>query len=137
MDISKFQLGGEWLELKVKHQDGEMPLKLLVKPLSAPEQMDLGELARKNTKKFIAKTDDLVLDWDLTEEGERFPCTPENKKKVLPYLTFMSLIEDEEPQDVEEKKDEEPQDVEPKKAARTVGIAVIEFAQNFDNFIKN
>lgn len=124
MDIAKFQLGGEWLELKIK--GGKLNLNVMVKPLSDKEQLEMAGTAKKEDMiKFLDEIKGLVLDWDLTEGKEPLRCNEVNKKKYLPYLVNMTL----EKEKVEGEDDED--------SGKTVGLAILEFAQNFNNFIKN
>ena len=89
MDVSKFQIKGEWLELEIKSKKVEGPMKFLVKPLSSDEQMDMAEVGREDRKAFLNKIQDLVLDWDLTKNGEKLECDAESKSVYLPYLIPM------------------------------------------------
>lgn len=126
MDISKFQLGGEWLTLNI---EGGKSLKVMVKPLSDKEQFDLASVAKKeDLNLMLDKVKTLILDWDLTEGKESLKCNKLNKEKYLPYLINMSLAKEE--KDGKEEDDE-------KKIPGTIGVSILEFAQNFNNFIKN
>ncbi len=132
MDVSKFQLEGEWLEVEVKSKNVIGPLRFKVKPLSSDEQIDLAEAGKGNIKDFLKQINELVLDWDLEDEKEKLICDDENKKKYLPYLIGMrvklekdddSMIEDEEGKKI--------------KIIKSVGVTIISFAQDFGNFVKN
>lgn len=137
MDVSKFQIKGEWLELEVKSKKLVGPLKFLIKPLSSDEQLDMADLGREERKKFLAKIQDLVLDWDLTKNGEKLECNDENKKSYLPYLIPMTLKEKKEEEEKEITADMDLDKPKPKKIPGTVGLAILGFAQDFTNFIKN
>ena len=148
MDVSKFQIKGEWLELEVESKKVIGPLKFLIKPLSSDDQLDMADIGREDKKGFLNKIMDLVLGWNLTENGSPLECSDENKKSYLPYLIPMNLKEEKkkkEETETEESKeiladedlDEKP---EPKRARfiqDTVGLRILGFAQDFTNFIKN
>jgi len=136
MDVSKFQMKGEWLELEVESKKLVGPLKFLVKPLSSDEQLDMAEIGRESSKKFLTKVQDLVMDWDLTKNGEKLECNEENKESFLPYLIPMSLKKEEE-EEKEVTADEDLDKPKVKKIPGTVGLAILGFAQDFANFIKN
>ena len=142
MDVSKFQIKGEWLELEVESKKVIGPLKFLVKPLSSDDQLDMADIGREDKKGFLNKILDLILDWNLTQNGSPLECSDENKKSYLPYLIPMNLKK--------EKKKEEPEEImadedldkkpEPKRARfiqDSVGLRILGFAQDFSNFIKN
>ena len=122
LDVSKFQLDGEWLELRIKSKEGEKTLRIKLKPLSTEDQLDMAEVGGKDIKEFFVNIKDVVLDWDLKTGEEALPCTDENKKKYLPFLITLKLAEDTEKEEG---------------AKSIVGYKIMEFAQNFDNFIKN
>jgi len=84
MDVSKFQIKGEWLELEVESKKLIGPLKFMVKPLTSDDQLDMAEISREDKKGFLNKILDLVLDWDLTKNGEPLLCDDENKKAYMP-----------------------------------------------------
>jgi hypothetical protein len=132
MDVSKFQLEGEWLELEVESKNVTGSLEFKVKPLSSDEQIDLAEAGEGNIKDFLLKVNELVLDWNLEDGESKLVCDDENKKKYLPYLIGMrvklekgddSTIEDEEGKKI--------------KVIKSVGLTIISFAQDFGNFVKN
>ena len=146
MDVSKFQINGEWLELEVESKKVIGPLKFLVKPLSSDDQLDMAEISREDKKGFLNKILDLVLGWNLTKNGEPLLCDDESKKAYMPYLIPMNLKEEKE----KKKKEEEPkeiladEDLDKKPEAKrarfiqdTVGLRILGFAQDFTNFIKN
>jgi len=144
MDVSKFQIKGEWLELEVKSKKVIGPLKFLVKPLSSDDQLDMADVSREDKKGFLNKIQDLVLDWNLTKNGETLPCDAENKAAYLPYLIPMNLKEEEKEEDEKPKEILADEDLdkkpEPKRARfvqDTVGLRILGFAQDFTNFIKN
>lgn len=136
MDVSKFQIKGEWLELEVESKKIEGPLKFLVKPLSSDDQLDMADIGREDKKGFLNKIQDLVIDWNLTQNGAHLECSDENKKSFLPYLIPMNLKKEKE----EEKEIIADEDLDKSKLEKipdTVGLAILGFAQDFGNFIKN
>lgn len=136
MDVSKFQIEGEWLEVEVKSKKVTGPLKFLVKPLSSDDQLDMADMGRENRKEFLIKIQDLVLDWDLTKDGKKLDCNDENKKSFLPFLIPMELKEEKE-EEKEVMADEDLDEPKSKKIPGSVGLAILGFAQDFGNFIKN
>jgi hypothetical protein len=78
MDVSKFQLQGEWLELEIDSKE-ERSLKLKIIPLSTNEQIDIAEIAGKGIKEFLEKIHDLVIEWDLKEGNQDLECNEERK----------------------------------------------------------
>ncbi|MCK5127902.1 MAG: hypothetical protein KAR42_16715 [candidate division Zixibacteria bacterium] len=141
MDVSKFQIKGEWLELEVKSKKVIGPLKFLVKPLSSDDQLDMADIGRDDKKQFLNTILDLVLDWNLTQNGQKLPCDAENKELYLKYLIPMNLKEKEEEKEKETKEIMADEDLDKPKPARiipdTVGLSILGFAQDFSNFIKN
>ncbi|MCK4759029.1 MAG: hypothetical protein KAT69_03225 [Candidatus Aminicenantes bacterium] len=137
MDVSKFQIKGEWLELEVKSKKLIGSLKFLVKPLSSSEQLDMADIGRESRTEFLDKIQDLVIDWNLTKNEQKLECNDENKKSFLPYLIPMTLKEEEKEEEKEITADEDLDKPKPKKIPGTVGLAILGFAQDFTNFIKN
>ncbi len=164
MDVSKFQLEGEWLELEVESKNVDGPLRFKIKPLSSDEQIDLAEAGEGNIKDFLKQVNELVLDWDLEDGKEKLICDDENKEKYLPYLIGMKIKPEEDETPVEhsiyrrriedflekhKKKEKdiiikelellivEFEDEEKLKVIKSVGIVIITFAQDFGNFVKN
>ena len=139
MDVTKFQIKGEWLELDVESEKVEGPMKFLIKPLSSDGQLDMAEVGRESHKDFLNKIQDLVIDWDLTNNGEKLECNDENKKLYLPYLIPMNLkaekAEKEEGKEVMADEDLDKPKIQ--KIPDSVGLAILGFAQDFGNFIKN
>ena len=165
MDISKFQLGGEWLKLNI---EGRKSLKVMVRPLSDKDQLEMAGTAKKEDMTlFLDEIKGLVLGWDLTEGKEPLECNEVNKKKYLPYLINMTLeLTKEEAlanEEIKDKRNELNSQIEKVKSettdaellkvligelkkkliglkeedGKTVGLSILEFAQNFNNFIKN
>lgn len=132
MDVSKFQLEGEWLEVEVKSKNVTGSLKFKIKPLSSDEQIDLAEAGEGNIKDFLSKVNELVLDWNLEDGESKLVCDEKNKKKYLPYLIGMRVK-------LEKGDDSTIEDEEGKKirVIKTVGLTIISFAQDFGNFVKN
>lgn len=142
MDVSKFQVEGEWLELELDSEKVKGPLKFLIKPLSSIDQLEYGEAARDDRDKYFKKLYDLVLDWNLNKNGTKLDCTPENRELYLKYLLPVDLKKEEEEEsprevfadeDIEKNKDNKKAE----KRKLTVGLAIFNFAKDFRNFIKN
>jgi len=126
IDIAGFQLGGEWLEMNI---EGGLSLKVLVKPLSDKEQIQMSRSAKKeDMAPFLDEVKALVLDWDLMEGKNSLKCNDGNKKKYLPYLINMKVEQGAAEQEDEENEEED---------SVTVGVSILKFAQTFSNFIKN
>ena len=142
MDVSKFQVEGEWLELKINSDRVPDPVRFKVKPLSAIEQIEYGDVARESREKYFDKLYDLILDWDLTKNGSKLECTPENRSLYMKFLLPLELEEEKkegEPKEIlaDEDKDKADEEEPGKKLKSSVGLAIFEFASDFTNFIKN
>lgn len=133
MDVSKFQMEGEWLDLEVKSEKKDKSLRLRIKPLSAKDQSDLADAASKDVREFFSSISKVIIDWDLTQNGEKLPCNDEEKEKYLPFLIGMEIKE---PEKKDEELDEDEEE-EKEKFPNLIGFEILKFAQNFDNFIKN
>lgn len=140
LDVSKFQLGGEWLKLNLETKKNEK-IDLLIKPMSDKESVHIGELASRDLQAFIEEVKKFVVDWNVKVDGKKLPCNDKNKKEFLPYICKINLkgeTERVENERIAEKKKAKEEGIEPKKVfKKDVGSAILEFAQNFDNFIKN
>lgn len=122
MDVSKLHLDGEWIEIEAESERiGKLRFKL--KPLSTDEQIDLAEVGTKNVKNFFKKINNLIIDWNLTDGDKPVPCTEENKRKYMPHLIPLRVKTGAD-------KEEGPE-------MSILGVKLIEFAQNIENFIKN
>lgn len=141
LDVSKFQLGGEWLKLKLESKgEDKKTVSLKIKPMSDKESIEIAQLAeKKEMQEFVAKIKDYVLDWDVKSGGKKLECDDKNKKEYLPFICVMILDGEEERVEkemAENKKKAKEDGVEPKKVFKKgVGMSILEFAQNFDNFI--
>ena len=92
MDIAHFQLGGEWLDLKIKSEKGERSLRVKIKPFSDLDKYNIRQhLIDGKVEEFSSRIMDIILDWDLTDGGKPLKCNSENKGKYLPYLVGMNL----------------------------------------------
>lgn len=157
LDVSDFRLGGEWLgiNLETKKKE-ERKITLLIKPMSDKDGIEIAQLADKKDEKgkadlipFIDRIKDYVLDWKIKSGGEPLPCNDKTKKEFLPFICGMPLkgeaervekerLENEKIAKEENKGLKKDDRIEPKKVFRkSVGMSILEFAQNFDNFIKN
>lgn len=157
LDVSDFQMEGEWLklDLETKKKEGRT-VTIMVLPMSDKEGLEIASLAGKKDEggkpdlgPFIDKIKDYIVGWKIKIGGKDLPCNDKNKKEYLKFICGMSLkgeadrVEKQREENAkkarEENKGLKKEDwVEPKKVYPTgVGTAVIEFAQNFDNFIKN
>lgn len=118
MKVEKLFLDGEWLELEAVNKNvGKLRFK--VKPMSASEQFDFASGVTEDPKESLIKIEELIIDWELEENGKKLECNEANKKKYIPYLITVVI------------KDEES------KLGNTVGRFILEFAQDFSNFVKN
>ena len=130
MDVSTFQMEGEWLELEVVSEKEEKSLEVKIKPLSAEDQINLAEVAEKDIKDFLSQISTVILDWDLMRGEEKLPCNDEEKARYLPYLIGMRVRRKSESDDIESSKEAD-------KKLTFAGFEILKFAQNFSNFIKN
>ncbi len=135
MDIAHFQLGGEWLDLKIKSEKGERSLRVKIKPFSDLDKYNIRQhLIDGKVEEFSSRIMDIILDWDLTDGGKPLKCNSENKGKYLPYLVGMNLDDS---GDEELEGDLEDEGTERRKVPKNVGLAILNFATDFNNFIKN
>ena len=108
MDVSKIEKQGEWLELEaVSEKIGKLRFK--IQPITTDIRLS------EEVEESLAK---IVVDWDLEKDGEKLPC---NEETIKEYMPFISVVE------VKSEDDR----------ATYVGIEIIRFAQNVDNFVKN
>jgi hypothetical protein len=69
---------------------------------------------------------DVISGWDITQDGgQPVECTEENKRKFLPYLLALRVIKEGEAPDAKLSMD------------NILGMALLEFAGDSENFIKN
>lgn len=124
IDIADFQLGGEWLDLDIQSEGGDRSLRVKIKPLSDNEKfMIRKELTAEDVNKFSHRIMSLVIGWDLEDDGKPLECNKKNKENVMPYLVGMPLKK-------EKGKEKDP-------TMLNVGVAILTFAGDFNNFIKN
>ena len=156
MDIKKFQLGGEWLELEAENEKiGQLRFKIL--PSSIRDQFTYLKAFIGDHEKIIEEIIKLVIEWSLESDGEALPCTNENKKIYIPHLIGIFIKKDE----VEQKENKELDGIFSKLRGlkvlteaemgllaiyvakssvdrrSTVGNLIIEFASDIGNFVKN
>lgn len=137
MDVSKFQVDGAWLELELESDKIIGPLKLKIKPLSAAEQIEYGRIAAENRDEYLKKIYDLVLEWNLTNNGQPVPCDEKNRELYLKYLVPLSLKQEKKQRkEILADQDKDKEEEEPK-VKMTVGLAMFNFAKDFTNFVKN
>jgi len=83
-----------------------------------------GKSADAKPPKFSALVRSVLMDavqgWDLTEDGKAISCTDANKAQYLPVI-FGLLIKDEQANPLD----------------RVLGRALLTFAMDSDNFLKN
>jgi len=107
-DFSKVSEEGEWLELDaVSEKIGKMRFR--IRPITT--DVRLGDDLNEGFVKILE-------DWDIAEGEEKLICNEENIKRCMP---FISVVE------VKSEGDR----------VTYVGIEIIKFAQNVDNFVKN
>lgn len=129
MDVNKLLLEGEWLEVEVESKKINEPFRFKLRPISSTEQLKMLERVQKNDKLIVNEIASLILDWNLEFDGKKLACDPANKEK---YLEWLLLLVVKKKQDEEEDSEEEK-----KKRIKTIGVVILEFAQNIENFIKN
>jgi len=118
MDVSKIQLGGEWLELEaVSENIGRLRFK--VRPSSTKEQLQYAKAIVDDREKIIDEISKLVIEWSLEKDGEPLPCTDENKAAYMPHLIGVAVK------------------VEGPAENQSVGSQIILFSNEFGNFVKN
>lgn len=126
MDVKNLDLGGSWVTLKaVNEKVGE--LKFRVKPIDTTLEIEIEKLISADKDKELAnKIGDIILDWDLLEDGKKLNCNQENKAKYLPYLVRLPV----EPYDPENKILSEPN-------KGYLGTQLLAYASDIGNFVKN
>jgi len=108
MDVAKIEKHGEWLELEaVSEKIGKLRFK--IQPITTGIR-----LSEEVEESFVR----IIVDWDLEKDGEKLPC---NEETVKEYMPFISVVE------VKSESDR----------PTFVGIEIIKFAQDVDNFVKN
>ena len=118
MDVTKLQMGGEWLEVEAENEKiGQLRFK--VRPSSTKEQIQYAKAIVEDREKIIDEISKLVIDWSLEQDGEPLPCTDENKALYMPHLIGVSVK------------------VEGPAENQSVGSQIILFSNEFGNFVKN
>jgi len=115
VDKNALNRDGEWLELEID-SDKIDKLRFKVRPISAHDEVQAVESGRNIIRNVYKTIVDIVIDWDMTDGDEPYPCTPEHKEELMPFLVNFP---------VKGKKDS------------VVGGAILEFAKNTSNFLKN
>ena len=106
-----FELNTEWFSPPV--------IKLRLSPIL--EDLPILEMAGKEEKDVTIgsivghKIYQAVQDWDFTDKGEKVPLTSANKEMILKPLLGLTV----------------------KGEKKILGIAIIEYARNKENFLKN
>lgn len=114
MDVTKFKLDGEWLQIETAIEKIN-PLRLKVLPMDTTMFEDL------ENKSLVTETIlNLVTDWNLKDGDKEFPCNPENKRKWLPKIAMIIIKQD-------AKKNTN--------IARRVGTEILDFSKNTENFL--
>jgi len=156
MDVTKFQLGGEWLEVEaISENIGQLRFKIL--PSSIRDQFTYLKAFIGDHEKIIEEITKLVIEWSLESDGEPLPCTDENKKIYIPHLIGIFIKKEE----AEQKENKELDEIFSKLRGlkvlteaemgllaifvakssvdrrSTVGNHIIEFASDIGNFVKN
>ena len=118
MDVSKYQLDGEWIELTVESEREVEPFKFKVQPIMEADYM----AASKSPDGVTALFMECVIGWNLTIGTDPLPCDDVNKRRYLPrFATYM----------VRRVGDNAPED------KMNLASAVVTFASKPDNFLKN
>jgi hypothetical protein len=118
MDISKYNLDGEWLEIEVESEREIEPFRFKVQPIGSAAFM----AASKSADEITALCAEAVIDWNLTIGPDPLPCTSGEKEKYLGrFATYLVKT------------------VNGKPPAETVNIAaaILQFASKPDSFLKN
>jgi len=110
-----------WTEFELETDVLEPPrIKLRIKYMDINERAKLMNIdfrvPNEQTIRFLfEKSIELIQDWDLSKDGQKIPCTKENKKKYMRYLCDLSI---------KDTKD------------MTLLRAIIEFASEISNYTK-
>jgi len=118
MDVTKLQLGGEWLELEAENEKiGQLRFK--IRPSSTKEQFQYARVLMEDREKIMDEISNLVIEWSLEKDGEPLSCTDENKAAYMPYLIGVEV------------KVGGPDE------NQSVGSQIILFSKELGNFVKN
>ncbi len=106
MEIKKFFRGTEVCFSPVDERIGE--IRLVIKPIP------LSELENITVDKMISLLSQIIIDWNLTEDGKPIECSEENKNRIIPYLVVLRVKTEDKP--------------------KTLGEKIFEFAGKIENF---
>lgn len=121
MDINTLNKDGEWLELDVETEKIDK-LRFKIRPVTANDEIRAIESGQNIVRNIYKTILEVVVDWDMTDGDDPYPCTKENKDELMPYLVGLTVKGEED--------DEE-------KGKKTVGGEIAKFAQKTENFLKN
>ena len=110
----KHLIEGEWLEAETEKAG---PVKLRIRYVSYHEAVLFRKL--KSEEASLEAIENLIIDWDLTDDGKKLECSKENKIKYVPYLIGLDLK------------------TEDGKSTKSLGLEIMQFAITVSNFTKN
>jgi len=118
MDVSKYALDGEWIEIEVVSDRMVELFRFKVQPIGSTGFM----AASKSPDEVTTLCVEAVIDWNLTTGEEPLPCNAENKRFYLSrFATYMVKTMNGKP---------------PAQAMNLAG-AIVGFAASPDSFLKN
>lgn len=122
MDINTLNKDGEWLELEID-SDKVDSLRFKIRPVTANDELRAIEAGENIVRNVYRTIIEVIVDWDMTDGDDPYPCTQENKEELMPYLVGLTV------------KGEEVENG--KTGKKTVGGEIAKFAQKTENFLKN
>lgn len=123
MDIKKLDLAGSWAYFDaVDERIGRLGFFLL--PVSPEiERETVRGYDRDDYDAIFKSVKKLILDWDLTADGEKLECTDETKNEYLPHLLRIRVRREVKTPD--------------EKDSELLGPAIYKHADEISNFVKN
>jgi hypothetical protein len=118
VDVSKYALDGEWIEVEVVSDRAVEPFRFKVQPIGSTGFM----AASKSPDEVTTLCVEAVIEWNLTTGEEPLPCDEKNKRYYLSrFATYMVKAMNGKP---------------PAQATNLAG-AIVGFAASPDSFLKN
>jgi len=117
MDVSALNVDGEWLEIETENEDfGKLRVRVVPRQYGGLIRMAINE-------DMIQYLSELVVDWDISSNGEKVECSHANKMKYLSVLAGWRI--------------KNPKYQREDIKMKSVGAEIIAFAQDIKNFTKN
>jgi hypothetical protein len=121
-NIKKIALAhSEWLTFELERVEKLLDppaVRLRLKHLTGLDSYGAGVQGNAFSQAMTELIADCVVEWDLCEDGKPIPCTPEKKREMWDWLRAVLGSK------VKGTKD------------RLLGIAILDYAGNLENFIR-